>query len=285
MARPLRIEFPGALYHVISRGLEKRKIFDSTEDKEAFLKLLSKLHARYNFLIYAYCIMNNHYHLLVETLDGNLSQGIQNLNGPYAQMFNKKLPRSGPLFQGRYKAILVEKESYLLELSRYIVLNPVRANLVENPSDYTWSSYIDTIGLRDSQNFLATDFILSLFSRNVAIARREYRDFVYDGIGKIPPAAKGGIILGGEEFAVEIKELLKEKREIVEVPRRERFSDRPSLSEIFIDIISRPTRNRQIYLAFKEYGYSQKEIGSLLGLRSSTISDIIKNIELNAYHI
>ena len=124
MARPLRIEFPGALYHLTSRGNERKKIFFRDEDRQAFLETLDGVGERFNWRCYAYCLMNNHYHLLVETLDGNLSKGMRQLNGVYTQYINRTRRRTGHLFQGRFKGILVQKEPYLLELARYIVLNP-----------------------------------------------------------------------------------------------------------------------------------------------------------------
>ena len=140
MVRPLRIEYPGAVYHLTSRGNARDPIFLDDADRYLFLDLLGDLVDRYNWLCHGYCLMDNHYHLLVETIDANLSTGMRQLNGIYTQKFNRQHDRVGHLFQGRYKAIVVEKESYLLELCRYIVLNPVRAKIVNNPGKYRWSS-------------------------------------------------------------------------------------------------------------------------------------------------
>ena len=126
MARPLRLEFPGAVYHVSSRGNARQRIFFGDADRELFLDTLTQGIARYRWLCHAYCLMENHYHLLIETPRANLSLGMRQLNGIYTQTFNRRHHRVGHLFQGRFRAILVEKESYLLELCRYIVLNPVR---------------------------------------------------------------------------------------------------------------------------------------------------------------
>ena len=136
MARPLRLEFAGALYHVTSRGNERKPIFLDETDFDGFSQILSEVCERYNWVIHSYCLMNNHYHLLVETPDANLSKGMRQLNGVYTQWFNRKQRRVGHLFQGRYKAILVEKDAYLLELSRYIILNPIRAHMVDNLSEW-----------------------------------------------------------------------------------------------------------------------------------------------------
>jgi REP element-mobilizing transposase RayT len=139
MARPLRIEYPGAVYHITSRGNAYQDVFLDDADRERFLEVLKQTVDRFNWLCHAYCLMMNHYHLLIETVDPTLSRGMRQLNGVYTQAFNRRHERVGHLFQGRYKAILVEKETYLLELSRYIVLNPVRAKMVKKPEEWEWS--------------------------------------------------------------------------------------------------------------------------------------------------
>jgi REP-associated tyrosine transposase len=288
MARPHRIEFPGALYHVIARGIERRNIFQKDEGKATVLSLLSLLHNRHNIIIYAYCIMDNHYHLLLETPDGNLSRGMQGLNSTYALRFNRKYNRCGPLFQGRYKAYLVEKESYLLALSRYIVLNPVRAMIVSNPSSYAWSSYLYTLHEKKPPDFLATDLILTLFSQDRRTAQREFREFIQGGIHEANPQDKArGIVLGKESYVANIKERFPKIEEIKEIPRKERFLNAPSLQEIFRDAETRymkETRNHCIYSAFKEHGYTQKEIADQLDIDHSTVSYIIRQRERVNWH-
>ncbi|HAU1322460.1 TPA: addiction module toxin RelE, partial [Legionella pneumophila] len=146
MVRPLRIEFAGGLYHITSRGNRKEAIYLSDEDRENFLSVLGDTCLKYQWLCHSYCLMTNHYHLLIETPLGNLSKGMRYLNGVYTQKFNKSHKRIGHVLQGRYKSILVEKDSYLLELSRYIVLNPVRVGMVEKADEWSWSSYLATSG-------------------------------------------------------------------------------------------------------------------------------------------
>ena len=136
MARPLRIEYPGAFYHVTSRGNEQKDVFRSRTDREKFLSYLDSATQRYNAVIHAYCLMNNHFHLILETPTGNLSQIMRHINGAYTTYFNVKRKRAGHLFQGRFKAILVEADEYAAELSRYIHLNPVRAGIATKPEDY-----------------------------------------------------------------------------------------------------------------------------------------------------
>ena len=149
MARPLRIEFPGAVYHITSKGNARLPIFYHFNDKKLFLSTLKQVVDRFNWICHAYCLMDNHYILLIETVDANLSAGMRQLNGVYAQAFNKKHKRVGHLFQGRFKSIHVEQKTYLLELCQYIVVNPVRADMVSSPSKYAWSSYrglVNTLG-------------------------------------------------------------------------------------------------------------------------------------------
>ncbi len=150
MARPLRIEYPGAVYHITSRGNEKKPVYKDDQDRENFLFILDKVNKRYHWLCHAYCLMDNHFHLLIETPDGNLSIGMRQLNGVYTQAFNKRHRRVGHLFQGRYKAILIQKDSHLLEVCRYVVQNPVRAGLAEDPGQWRWSSYRCHGGAREA---------------------------------------------------------------------------------------------------------------------------------------
>ena len=141
MARPLKIEFAGALYHITSRGDRREDIYRDNEDRQQWLEILGQVCERFNWVVHGYCQMTNHFHLLAETVDGNLSRGMRQLNGIYTQKFNRRYHESGHLFQGRYKAILVQKEAYLLELTRYVVLNPVRAKMALRPENWVWSSY------------------------------------------------------------------------------------------------------------------------------------------------
>jgi len=235
MARPLRIEFPGAVYHVTSRGNARQAIFIDDEDRGRFLDVLSMVGERFNWFCHAYCLMENHYHLLIETPDGNLSKGMRELNGGYTQGFNQRYRRVGHLFQGRYKAIIVEKDSHLLSLCRYVVLNPVRAGLRERPEQWRWSSYRATIGLVRRPSFLSIDWILSQFGGMRGAAMEKYRRFVMEGIDRGSPweALRGQIFLGTDEFIKQLSGLLDEKGGTEEVPRLQRYAARPSLSELF----------------------------------------------------
>jgi putative transposase len=147
MSRPIRIEFPNALYHVTSRGDRREDIFEDDEDRREFLQTFAQVVEQFNWLCFAWCLMDNHYHLLIQTPDGNLSKGMRQLNGVYTQISNRRHRRVGHLFQGRFKAILVDGDAYLLELARYVVLNPVRAGMVKRPEHWAWSSYRASQGL------------------------------------------------------------------------------------------------------------------------------------------
>ena len=146
MARPLRIEYAGALYHLTSRGDRREDIYLDDIDRVIFLEVLAGVCERFCWVCHAYCLMSNHYHLLIETRESTLSQGMRQLNGVFTQRSNHRHHRVGHVFQGRYKAILVQKESYLLELARYVVLNPVRAGMVRSAKDWPWSNYRSTAG-------------------------------------------------------------------------------------------------------------------------------------------
>src|SRR3990172_3746573 len=163
MARPLRIVFPGAIYHVTSRGNARAAIFKEDADRELFLEVLQQVVERFNWLCHAYCLMDNHYHLMIETPDGNLTGGMRQLNGVYTQRFNRRHRRVGHVFQGRFRAILVDRDSYLLELCRYVVLNPVRARMVKRVRDYRWSSYRACAGIGKAPAFLTCDWLWSQF--------------------------------------------------------------------------------------------------------------------------
>jgi putative transposase len=210
MARPLRIEYPGAFYHVTARGNEQKDIFKSQRDREKFLCYLEMATERYGAVIHAYCLMNNHYHLLLETPLGNLSQIMKHINSAYTTYFNVKRKRAGHLLQGRYKAIIVDADEYATELSRYIHLNPVRVGSVEKPEDYRWSSCASYTGDATAPAWLKTDFILSCFGSREAAAQKKYRQFVHDllGLDYDSPliATVASTILGHEEFVCEMQE-------------------------------------------------------------------------------
>ena len=281
MTRPLRIEYPGAVYHVTSRGNEKKAVFKDDLDRENFLNTLQQVNKRYNWLCHAYCLMTNHYHLLIETPDANLSLGMRQLNGVYTQLFNKRHNRTGHLFQGRFKGILIQKDSHLLEVCRYVVLNPIRAGMAKNPQQWKWSSYRATAGKEKSHSSLTTHWVLGQFSEKKSIAERKYRQFVTGGIGEksIWAEVKGQIILGEDKFADSLADLLKKHRQVPEIPRSQRYANRPTLEKIFPeDILSdKRKRDEKMAEAVERYAYRQSQIARHLGLHVSTVSNILRN--------
>ena len=210
MARQLRVEYPGAFYHVINSGNAGEAIFKSLRDREKFLEYLEEASSRFSLRIHTYCLMTNHYHLLVETPEANLSRAIQWINVSYAVYFNNKRLRRGHLFQGRFKSLLVEADEYLKHLSRYIHLNPVRAKIVDSLSQYPWSSYPFFIGELKTPPWFCGKWILSQFGKNLSKAKKNYQAFVeeVDPLKLEDPgkSSVGGFILGGADFVNWIKE-------------------------------------------------------------------------------
>jgi len=232
MSRPLRLEFPGAIWHVTSRGNERRDIYRDDRDRRNFCNLLGEVVTQRRWVLHAYVLMSNHYHLLVETPETNLSRGIRTLNGDYAQSFNRRYRRAGHLFQGRFKGILVERESHLLELVRYIVLNPVRCHAVSTAGEYEWSSYRATAGLRRPEPWLEIAWTLGRFHpSSIELAFEAYRRFVVDSRGAMHnpwEQLAGQIYLGGEAFCDRMQRLAASEPRHREIPKAQRYFVRPS---------------------------------------------------------
>ena len=280
MARPLRIEYEGALYHVTSRGNDRERIFFTDTDREAFLELLGDVTERFSWIFHAYCLMTNHFHLVVETPNANLSRGMRHINGIFTQRINRLNGRSGHLLQGRFKSILVEKDSHLLELARYVVLNPVRAKMVRSAKDWKWSSYRATAGQTEVPGFLTTEWLLSQFDPDLSRAQKAYRRFVRQGYDvEIWSELRHGNVLGSEAFDEQLQPLFEQRSGEVEIPRIERLAARPSLDALFTDVKDKPTRNRQIHQAMRTYEYTLKELSEHLGLHYATISVIAKQVD------
>ena len=233
---------------------------------------------RYHFILHTYCLMNNHYHHLIETPYGNLPKGMRQLNGLYTQRFNQRHQRAGHLFQGRYKAILVDKDNYLLELSRYVALNPVRAKIVKDPKDWRWSAYQATTGHKGI-SCLTTDWILSQFD-NKQKASSLYQAFVLSGIKAESPlkAVKGQLFLGQENFIDKIKHLMSVTENLREITKKQRYVTRLSLNEI-LKYQDKKSRDQAMYEAHQQYGYTLKDIAEYIGVHYTTVSRVIKRIE------
>jgi REP element-mobilizing transposase RayT len=279
MARPLRLEYPGAFYHVTARGNARQAIYADDIDRQAFLEIVGDAILRFNWLCHAYCLMENHYHLLIETPEGNLSRGMRHVNGVYTQRINRRHERVGHLLQGRFKGILVEQETYLLELCRYIVLNPVRIQLVSDPADYRWSSFRATAGLEPAVSWLTRDWILAQFHQQRRGAERRYQAFVREGMNAASPWShlRGQVLLGTDQFVNDLTPLLEGKRAIKEVPRAQRYAHRPTLSQTLSvrKLRTRPARDAAIRVCYLKYGYTMQEIAKHLGLHYTTVSKVV----------
>lgn len=297
MARQLRVEFENAFYHITSRGNQRDKIFYDVSDRERFLEILSRTKERYGFLLHGYVLMDNHYHLLMETPRANLSQIMQNINTSYTVYVNRKYQRSGHLLQGRFKGIIVDKDRYLISLSRYIHLNPVRVKLVKRPIDYPWTSYRAFIDQRAENSLVDTGETLSYFSKRRDRAVRAYREFVEgDGGRDENPFAKmeAGILLGGGAFKVKVLRRIERMKVDEEIPQAKRLQKRVSIDAVIkacqlfygknrkaLVERGRGNEGRQvaIYLAKVLSGEKGKEIGQHFGIKGPAVSDMIKRIE------
>lgn len=294
MARPLRLEFPGAVYHLTARGNARQDIYLDDSDRQRFLGLLGREVQQQVWKCYAYCLMNNHYHLLIETPEANLVQGMRRLNGVYTQAFNHRHHRVGHLFQGRYKSIVVDKDNYLLELCRYIVLNPVRAGLAIQPEDWTWSSYYPTAYKTTTYSWLDAPSVLELFGDNEREARHAYRRFVAQGVGMISPweNLRGQMWLGGDDFLKRMQGKLKAELS-QEVPFNQTQPARPTKEEI-IQAVSEGYRiplgsvlersnplpfQAAVYLLRRVTNLNLKEVSKLAQISLPRISQIQRKIE------
>ncbi len=286
MTRPLRVEYSGAIYHIINRGNAGENLFRGIKDREKFLKYFEKAVDRFSLKIHTYCLMTNHYHFLVETLQPNLSKAFQWINVSYAAYFNRKYRRKGHLFQGRFKSILVDADEYLKQLSRYIHLNPVRAKLVEHPADYPWSSYPVYIGKAKSPGWLQTGWLLSQFGKKKKEAGKNYKNFVEKvDITKLENPEKelrGGFILGTPDFVNWVKEtFLSNRSDEKEIPQLRQL--KPMIkTESIVEAVCREfdcnrelilkkgrknnlARDLAIYLARELTGETGKSLGEYFG--------------------
>jgi len=278
MARPIRIEYSGALYHVISRGDAHQNLYLDNQDRQKFLDWVKDAVEIHHLICHAYCLMNNHYHLLIETKDANLSKAMRDINGNYTQSFNVRHKHTGHLLQGRYKAFIIEKETYLLEVARYIVLNPVRAKLVTHPREWRWSSYKFTGEVQNHPEWLCTDWVLKFFGKEKKTAQKQYRQFVKEGIVEADnphDAVQNGFLLGSPQFIDWIwqtKTNGSEKEK--EYSREQRIVGRPTLEELFSEMHTKEDRNALIKMARFRCGYLAAEIGRYLHLEPSVVARI-----------
>lgn len=297
MARPLRLEFPDALYHVTCRGNEQRAIFRSDRDRKAFLGFLAEAVRRFGWSVTAWVLMTNHFHLVFQTPQPNLSQGMHWFNSAYVGWFNRVHKRSGHLYQGRFKALLVEKEAYFAEVLRYVVLNPVRAHMVERPEDYKWSSYRATAGLDAAPNWFDLASVLPLFHSECEDAQQNYQEFVcakIDGEDCLWDKLTNRIFLGTEAWTRDMRKIVETKPRSTDHPRAQRAVGRPKMHTI-IDAVAkvagtnaasiRETRGNVLrrlaaWIAWHEGLITLRSIAAGLRLRSEGhISNLIRRCD------
>ena len=300
MARPLRIEFPGALYHVISRGNEKRNIVRDDADRRKRLDWLRRTVEVYGWRLHAFVLMNTHDHLFVETPESNLSAGMQHYNGSYTGYFNRRHRRCGHLFQGRFKGHLIEEQGYFLEVSRYVHLNPVRAKRVARPEAWAWSSCPGYLRASKGLDWVCYERVLGAFGREGGQARRAYGRFLQAALAEPPPSpfsgAVGGLIVGTRGFVDRVRRMIRDKPEDGDLPQLRRLRSRPSLATIVAVVASHfgaepgrwaagrrsdgVARAVAAYLARCRFGHPAVETARALGYRDhSGIGRAVRRVE------
>lgn len=270
MSRPLRICIPGGVYHLIARGNARERIVRDDLDRRRFLDIVGQVVERFSWLCHAYCLMDNHYHLVVETPIPNLPRGMRQLNGSYAQFVNGRHGRCGHVFQSRYRSILVEKESHLLAVCRYVVLNPVRAGICAQPAEWPWSSYRATAGHELAEPFLTTDWLLAEFASSRKLAQRRYRAHIAAGLAEAQKLNSVGERLGNLDF---LGQSFGFEPPLEEIPRVQVEPMPPPLQQIFSESTT------PIVSAYRRYGYTLREIAGHLGCSYSTVSRRLRREE------
>jgi len=280
MARPIRLEFPGAIYHVTTRGNDGADIYLDDQDRLQFLTILGEVVKRTGWIVHTYVLMDNHYHLVIETPSGNLSRGMRQLNGVYTQRFNSMHVSGGRVFQGRFKAVLVERDDFLLDLCRYVVLNPLRLKVVKNISRYRWSSYRASAGEIKAPAWLNAETILSQFGRNIGVAQKRYAEYISAGIGLPSPLSKvkSQILLGSAAFVRKMRQQLVSKASL---KRSKKVPKRPSLKSLFPMKVceDKQLRNETIMHAYHKYAYTMAAIAEVAKIHFSTVSKVIQTGE------
>ena len=273
MSRPLRLELCGGLYHVTSRGDRREDIYADSTDREVWLDTLAQCCERYNWAIHAWCQMSNHYHLVIETAEANLSAGMRQLNGVYTQKVNRRHQRVGHVFQGRFKAILVERDSYLLELGRYVVLNPVRAGMVKHVRQWKWSSYHAMVGTALCPEWLHTDWVLSQFGASRARQNARYIEFVQEGVRgpRVWDHLRGQVFLGSDAFVEAMQHEVEAaaKHTVGEIPRLQRRVLAKSL-DYYREAFDDPKSG--MAAAYATGDYTLQAIADAFGVHYATVS-------------
>jgi putative transposase len=276
MARPLRLQIAGEFFHVLARGNARQPIFLDDRDHTEFLETLQSVVRHWGIRCHGYCLMGNHYHLVLQPSEPNISGGLRQLNGVYGQAFNRRHGRVGHVFSGRFKSLLIDRDNYLLQVARYVALNPVRAGLVSTPEAWPWSHHRSMAGIAPVRPFLTCDEILKCFDAGSrSAAQVEYRRFVesvgHDD-GHVGRAIAQGGVLGDESFVARVSPAIDRFTDELEIPRRERLTSRPTLERLFDSLEGRDQRNQRIREAVVTHRYTIGQIARHLGLGRSTVS-------------
>lgn len=280
MPRRPRIQFPGAIYHVMSRGNRKNEIFDDDDDRRRFLTVLSQAVHRYMVKCLDFCLMSNHYHLVLETPRGNLSQAMRHINGVYAQASNRRHHRTGHVFEGRFRSIVIEPATYLRRTARYVALNPVRARYVGDVDAYPWSSYRATAGLGAAPPFLHVEWTRSAFGgKSLGESQERYRAYVSKESSRLAEFDLEALAFGRPEFVEAVREVSSMKHRELVLPLFSRVLVRPALPELFATVDGcRSVRNNVVYEAHVSHGYPLSEIARFLRVHPSTCSVIFRRL-------
>jgi putative transposase len=263
---------------VMSRGNARQQIFLDGNDYQRFLDRFATVSARFAILCRAYCLMPNHFHLLVEPNQFPIARLMQQLNSSYCQSFNRRHDRVGHVLQGRYKAFLIDKELYYRRVLRYIVLNPVRARMVVHPAQWTWSSYLATAGFIEPPQWLATAAVWRIFHpENLRRAQRLYDELVCAESSGAGGAAIGPVAVGSDEFAVRLMDVLAQHRDADDFRYAERFAVRPPL-DLLLAADDRHARDAAMREAFEYYGYTLREIADVIGRHPCTVWRRIRRV-------
>ncbi|MCU1383060.1 MAG: hypothetical protein JWL71_1757 [Acidobacteria bacterium] len=278
MARPLRLHIPGALYHVMSRGNARQQIFVDDEDYEYFLHRLAVTSARFGARTVTYCLMKNHFHVLLESGPLPLSRMMQQLNSSYSQRFNVRHERVGHVLQGRFKAPIIDGDAYFLRVLRYIALNPVRSHLVAHPGDWPWSSYRALAGLAPPPPFLAADVVWDAFGVDRVRACERFAAFTAAGLTDGDEVPSRALVSGSDAFVARVATAAERYADEGEVIYAERFACRPGLDRLFADATDAAALDRSMRAAFEQYGYTLREIGGVIGRSPATVCKRIRRI-------
>lgn len=279
MARGPRLQIRGAIYHVMSRGNRKAVIFEDDADRRRFVRLLGEAADRYRLRCHSYCLMGNHYHAVIECTDANLSAAMNWLNGVFAQYSNRRHGRTGHLLQGRFKSVLIGDDAHLRAANTYVLMNPVRADLVEDASEWRWSSYRATVGIEEPSRWLDLSWLNWVFGgRTLRDAQLSFKEFVSEPANESP--SDEALVFGSQALHETIRSAIGATLHQSRLPREYRALAQPPLSELFPRQLPKPERNAQILRAHVVHGYRLAEIAACLFVHPNTVGRIVQQLRM-----